>query len=383
MGWNMQYKTRSFVIVVHIKNFKNMHIEEEQYKDYKVLAEILMARWEMSSKKGRVCAIAICESADGVYHVHIAAYSSNSTTLATVSKIFGNAHVEPQLAGKKKLKDYLLKEGPFEEKGEKVLYTCGLENIEDGQGARNDIDEINNLIKSGASPKQIFAIDFRWRKYEKMIVNAYKDFMLESAPIEKEMHCEYHYSQKAGSGKTYTYVKLVQEVGKENVYFMNDTLNGGFDSYMESGAPKYLFIDDLKPNEGLSYRQLLNITDKYSSAQTHSRFRNAYNLWTHVIITSIYPIEELYKQMVPEDRRKTDSIDQLLRRFEYIVYHYKDGNEYKEVRLSASEYKCSAQLEDMALRQQIKKMDDVVEGENPLLTFDRLYVQTGEHKHEI
>lgn len=367
MAWNMKYKCRAIMVTVHIQNFLNMNIEEEQYSDPEVAAKLLAERWE---KEGRTCAVAICDSASQLYHGHVAAYSSNPTTLGNVSKIFGNAHVEPQLSGKKKLKAYILKEDEFEEKGEKVLYSYGVENIEDGQGARSDIDDIKLMINSGASPKQIFEKDLRWRKYEKMIVNAYKDFRLANAPIEKEMHCEYHFSDTSGSGKTYEYVKLVKKVGRDKVYFMNDTLNGGFDGYMEAGAPEYLFIDELKPNEGLSYRQLLNITDKYSLAQTHSRFRNAYNLWTNVIITSIYPIEDLYKEMVPEERRKTDTIDQLLRRFEAIVYHYKEDDEFKEIRVKASEYKCAGQMYEMALRKQLIQNNEDKQGSEALLSID-------------
>lgn len=367
MTWNMKYKCRAIMVTVHIQNFLNMNIEEEQYSDPEVATKLLAERWE---KEGRTCAVAICESALQLYHAHVAAYSSNPTTLGNVSKIFGNAHVEPQLSGKKKLKAYILKEDEFEEKGEEVLYSYGVENIEDGQGARSDIDEIKLMINSGASPRQIFEKDLRWRKYEKMIVSAYKDFRLANAPIEKEMHCEYHFSDKTGSGKTYTYVKLVKRVGRDKVYFMNDTLNGGFDGYMEAGAPEYLFIDELKPNEGLSYRQLLNITDKYSLAQTHSRFRNAYNLWTNVIITSIYPIEKLYQEMVPEERRKTDTIDQLLRRFEFIVYHYKEDDEFKEIRIKASDYKCAGQMYELALRQKITQMNGDKQGAEALLSIE-------------
>ncbi len=43
-------------------------------------------------------------------------------------------------------------------------------------------------------------------------------------------------------------------------------------------------------------------------------------------------------QLVSNDKRENDSLKQLLRRLDYIVYHYIENGLYKEFRLPASEY---------------------------------------------
>lgn len=325
MGFSANYKARAWMVTVQEKNCINLEIKE--YEDPEVLAKTLTQIWEQSSKKNdRVCAVAVCRSANGLYHAHIAAYG-NSTTLNCVAKVFGNAHVEPQLGGKNALKDYILKEGSYEEKGEEVLFSLGIENIQDVRGNRTDLDIIKDMIVDGAIPQQIFDTNIRYRKYEKMILSEYIAKRIKDAPIVKSMHCEWHCGE-SGSGKSYTYIKLCEKYGRENIYFLNDMLNGGLDLYMEQGAPRILFIDEVKPSD-ISYRQMLMLTDAYTDAQTHSRFHNTINLWDKVYVTSIYGIREFYNELVPTEKRDVESFEQLQRRFNKVVYHYKKNNEYK------------------------------------------------------
>lgn len=325
MGFSVNYKARAWMVTVQEKNCQNLEIQE--YKDPEALAKTLTQIWEQSSKKNdRVCAVAVCRSANGLYHAHIAAYG-NSTTLNCVAKVFGNAHVEPQLGGKEALKGYILKEGSYEEKGEEVLFSLGIENIQDVQGKRTDMDTIKEMISEGNSPQTIFDTNIRYRKYEKMILSEYISKRIKDAPMVKQMHCEWH-TGESGSGKSYTYIKLCERYGRENIYFLNDMQNGGLDLYMEQGAPKVLFIDEVKPSD-VTYRQMLMLTDTYTDAQTHSRFHNTINLWDEVYVTSVYGIREFYNELVPADKRAVESFEQLQRRFNKVVYHYKKDGVYK------------------------------------------------------
>lgn len=203
MAFSTNLKCRCWVVTIHIENMKKAGLSEEEYKDPEILALTFLAKWE-SSGKGRTAGISICESAEGCYHAHMACYG-NSTTLKNVSKILCDSHTEPQLGGKEQLTAYLLKEGKYAEKGEKVLYTQGLEYIQDNQGNRSDINEIEELIELGATPRQIFEKNFRYRKYEKMIHGAFLDKRIKDTPLEKKMWNEYHWG-KSGSGKTFTYI---------------------------------------------------------------------------------------------------------------------------------------------------------------------------------
>ena len=217
----------------------------------------------------------------------------------------------------------------------KVLFALGLDNIEDSQGKRNDLDEIYTLLKDGLTPAQIMEQNFAYRKYEKMIRSAFLDMKIKGMPPVKSMHNEYHFG-KSGSGKTFYYIELTETFGKENVYLCNDYHNGGFDFYLTSGAPPILFMDEFKGN--MSYSQLLTTLDRYTMTQTHCRYGNTYNLWTSVIMTSIYPPEKLYGLVVDEENRQTDTFAQFLRRLDVIVYHYVADGVYETLSIPAKEY---------------------------------------------
>lgn len=147
----------------------------------------------------REAAIAVCVSSTGCYHCHIACYG-NTTTLKKVSKILFDSHIEPQLGGKQALTAYICKEGDYAEKGEQVLYTKGLEVIQDRQGLRSDLEVIEELLEEGLTPEQIYAESFRYRRYEKMIKSHYLAKRIAEIPLIKTMWNEYHFG-RSGSGK--------------------------------------------------------------------------------------------------------------------------------------------------------------------------------------
>ena len=321
----------------------------EQYENPQFLAEYLTNLWEESGKD-RTCAVAVCISEKGLYHAHMALYTDNSTTLANVSRILFDSHIEPQLGGKAELTGYIEKTGKYAEKGEQVLFTKGLEAIQDRQGQRNDLAEIEALLQDGLKPEEIFAHSFRYRKYEKMIKADYLARRIKETPLKKDMWNEYHVGE-SGTGKTYTYIQLCEEHSADEVYLCNDYSNagssgGGFDFYTNSPA-KIIVLDEFRG--GMPFNQLLSMLDVYSRNQQHCRFQNTYCLWTSVIICSIYPPEKVYAFMVDDTEQDTDSIRQLLRRLNVIVYHYIENGEYKTFSIPADEYISYEDLKQRAL----------------------------------
>ncbi len=351
LAWKPDTKARCWMIVVHIASLLKLGIPKDRLDDYEYIAEVVANAW-IDSGNGRTCAVIVCISADGKLHVHVAAYGP-PTTLRYVAKTLGDAHVEPQLAGKKKLKDYLLKLPPWDEKGEEILFSLGVENIQDVQGNRSDLDEIAFLLKEGATPQQIFDKCFRYRKYENMILKAFFDIKAANMPLIKEMTNYWHWG--AGrTGKSHVFVDLCNKYGRENIYFMTDFQNGGLDKYMTKGAPRVLFVDDVKP-EDMKYRQMLMLTDRYSDAQTHSRYSNTLNLWNEVHVTSVYPIEAYYNAVVIDWNRKVDSFDQLIGRFNTIVYHFVGvDDEYKSYSLPTEKYINAEAMKKEAWQSQYK-----------------------------
>ena len=338
MAFSPKTRGRCWVGTIHVNNMIKAGLEKEEYENPEYVADYFISLWE-NSGKGRKAGIAVCISKEGCYHCHMACYG-NTTTLKKVSDILFQSHIEPQLGGKESLKKYLLKEGEFAEKGEQVLYAQGLDSIEDNQGKRSDIEEIEDLINEGYTPEQIFDFSFRFRKYERMIKSAYLQKRIKETPLVKRMYNEYHFGE-SGTGKTFTYIRLCQEFSPEEVYLCNDYSNsgssgGGFDFYTNNPA-KIVVLDEYKGN--VPYHNLLSLLDVYSRNQIHCRFLNTYCLWSSVIICSIYPPEKVYSFMVEDSRRNTDSIKQLLRRLNTIVYHFKDkNNNFRTFTMPASEY---------------------------------------------
>ena len=328
MGFDPSMKSRSFIAVIHVKNLENMGLTEEQIFDHEFVAEFVTEKWDESARENmRTCAVAVCMSKDGCYHLHVALYSKNPTTLQNVAKILGNSHVEPQLGGKKALSDYMTKTGKYAEKGEEVLYTTGIDNVQDVQGKRSDLEEIEDLLDKGWTPIQILNQNFKFYRYEKMIRSAFINMKIANMPLTRPVYTEYHFGE-SGSGKTFSYIEVCKKFGKENVYLFTDFDNnasGGLDNYITEGAPSVVFMDEFK-GVGISYSKLLVMLNEYPKMQTHSRYNNTYNLWENFFITSIYAPEELYDIMVQNTVQKIDTYEQLRRRINKIVYHYKDNN---------------------------------------------------------
>lgn len=347
-NFSPETRNRSWIATVQIKNMQSLGLSEEEYMNPEYLADVLSATWNESGK-GRTCAVAICESADGCYHAHMALYG-NTTTLKKVATILHNSHIEPQLAGKKELTAYILKEGKYEEKGEKILFVKDIEAIQDVKGKRNDLDAIEEMLIQGKTPQAILDTNFSFYRYEKMILRAYIDMRIKEAPIKQDVHCEYHVGE-SGTGKTYYYKVLCEEQGEDNIYPLTDYDNnasGGMDNYLKIGAPPILFMDEFK-GFGISYEKLLVMLNGYSRMQTHSRYSNTYNLWKTVIITSVYPPEVIYQNMVASDNRNLDSYTQLLRRISRVVYHYIEDGEYKTYSVEGKDYTNYEDLRNKAL----------------------------------
>ena len=353
MGFSTSTKARAWVVTVNIENMKKAGLTETEYKNPEHLATVFSDIW-CNSGKNRKCGVAVCESRDGLYHMHMALYG-NLTTLGNVAKLMFNSHTEPQLGGKKALKSYLEKSDRYAEKNEKVLFVSGLDEIQEVKAKGGIFEQIGLLLDEGLKPTEIMEQNFAYRRYEKLIKSEYLAKRIKNTPLIKDMHVEWHFGA-SGTGKTFEYVKFCKKYSPEDVYFCNDFDNGGFDNYLENGAPPVLFMDDFKGH--MRFATLLTILDKYSRAQTHARFLNTYNLWTNVIITSVYPPDEVYNFMVDEYNRRTDSFEQLLRRINKIVFHFKDVDEFKTVSVDGKDYKNKLQLMQLASDELVRSVEE-------------------------
>lgn len=284
---------------------------------------------------------AYCLSKDNMPHVHMVLEASTASRFSKVKKAYPKAHLEPTKGSKKQVMDYIKKEPPFDEKGEQVICSTSYGNIEGFKrvtlsNMNETLHMIETLVEEGMTPNQIMAEDIRLRKEEALVRKAYFAKRYKETPPLREVTVIWHLGE-SGTGKSFSYVKLCEEVGEDNIFFYSDYANkgvGGFDMYC---GEKVLFMDELKRG-AIPYELLLMILQGYRT-QIHCRYCNCYSLWNTVEITSIYPPEEIYKEMVEYENRERDSIKQLLRRITKYVYHYRENDEYKTFELEGSQYK--------------------------------------------
>lgn len=287
----------------------------------------------------RSCAMTYCVSAEGLEHVHMVCEDTKAMRFSAVKKAFPMAHLEPTKGNKEQAVDYIEKKGRFEEKGEKILYKEYYGEIKGCQGARKDLEIIETCINEGYTPKEIMAMNFGYRRYEKMIKSAYFDKRSAETKFIRDVVVFWHVGA-SGTGKSYVANQIIENYGLESLYFVNDYENGGFDMY--NGEP-VLFLDEFRGQ--IRYSTLLSLLDKYK-VQVHARYGNVLALWNEVHIASVYPPELVYTRMVSEDSRQVDTVKQLLRRLSFVVYHYKDNGEFKRFDIPAVEYHNYESLKD-------------------------------------
>ena len=273
-------------------------------------------------KPSRTCAINYEIGENGTPHMHMVLEDDSKVRFSAIKKLFPKIHVEPTRGTKAQAEDYINKRGKFQEKGTTLIVPPIYHGeIKAQKGKRNDLLLIEEMINEGLAPFEIMQSDIRFRRFEKIIRKAFFDKRYSETPPQRDVIVYWHVG-KSGSGKSYNQIELIEKYGPENVYVMTDYENGGLDIYE---GQKVLFMDEFKGN--MRFSTLLQILDKYKS-QIHCRYCNIYALWTEVHITSVYPPEEAYKFMVASDNQQIDTIQQLLRRINYVCYHYKQNDKY-------------------------------------------------------
>lgn len=276
-------------------------------------------------------AVAYCISAMGLHHLHMVFEDVKAMRFSAIKKAFPKIHLEPTKGTKEQAEDYINKKGKFEEKGEKVLYIAKHGEIKGAQGQRKDIDVIEQFINEGKTPNEIFDMYLGYRRYEKMIRDAYYRKREKETPFHRDIKVYWHVGL-SGSGKSHVASQLVEEYGQDDLYFMTDYDNGGLDHY---NGQRILFMDEFRGQ--IRYSTLLSMLQGYKQ-QFHARYSNIYGLWTEVHITSTLPPELCYSNMVSE-HKELDTLSQLLRRITEVVYHWQVDGHYMEHHEPVEEYK--------------------------------------------
>ena len=303
------------------------------------IVDAMIEKW-IDGHPQRTCAIAYCISADGLKHIHAVLEDTKAMRFSSVKKTFPGMNISPTKGSKKDAESYINKRGKFKESGEQIIYTNRHGEIKGATGQRNDLEIIEELIKQGMTPNEIFDISIQYRRYARIVKDAYYRKRYKETPTLREVTVYYH-TGASGAGKSYTRIGLVEEHGEENIYTISQFDSGYMDKY--SGEP-FLFIDELRGQ--IKYSQLLVLLDRQKH-DIHARYGNICGLWTEVHITSVFPPDRLYKDMI-QANSDIDTYEQLRRRINYIVYHYKNEDEFCSYTMPMKYYRSYAQLQKAA-----------------------------------
>lgn len=281
------------------------------------ICDSILNKW-IAEGEEHTGAVLLCESAEGLEHLHCVFESKKVfRPLSVLKRLYPKIHIEPTKGSKKDVEDYINKVGKFEEKGEKIIAKSQVGEIKGCQGKRNDLislAEIRDLIYSGQTPKQIYRQFPQALKSKTAVEELFYLYRSDNTPTVRNVNVNWLFGG-TGCGKSYTFKQLCDKNGEENVYLVSDYDNP-FDNYQ--GEPIVIF-DEFRGR--IPYSNFLGMLDCYKQ-QVKARYSNKVMLWTDVYITSPFLPFELY-QSVRERDDKYDSLSQLIRRINKIIYCFK------------------------------------------------------------
>lgn len=288
----------------------------------------------VSTSPTRTGAWIYCISADGLKHVHMVLEDVKAMRFSVIKKSYAvGMHFEPTKGNKDQAEEYINKRGRFEEKGEEIIAIARHGEIKGCQGQRRDLEVLEQLLSSGQTPEQILSMSLSYRRHEDLIVSAYRQMKRKEVGFMRDVKVVWHVGE-SGSGKSYCAKALIESRGVDAVYFMTDYSSGCFDNYM---CQPVLFMDEYRGQ--FPYSLLLTLLDVYVSEQ-HARYHNIATLWNEVHITSVKTPEMIYWDNVRDvDERAIDTFEQLKRRIDTIIYHWKDSSGFHQFEMPMAKYK--------------------------------------------
>ncbi len=231
-------------------------------------------------------------------------------------------HFEPTKGNKKQAEDYIYKKGAFEEKGEQIVYIVTHGDIKGAQGRRSDLNLYAEQIQEGMTPQEILRTTPQAYRYKGVLKDMYYDKRSQETPIVRPVRVHWHMGE-SGTGKSYERVLLSKELGEENIYYLTSFNSGAFDNY---NGQSTLWIEDYRGEFRL--QELLRLLDVYK-AEIPARYSNIKALWNEVHITSVLSPQRCYAEACRDD---LDRIEQLLRRIDFLWYHFlTDDGEYMKI----------------------------------------------------
>lgn len=324
----MSSGVRSWFCVFNNPEFINIYddsgnVIDKQHSEFfglepQEICDLALEMW-VKSKPKRSGWVGYCISSGGLHHLHMVLESQNTIEFSSVKKVFPRAHLSMTRGTKKEVEDYINKRGKFEEKGEEVICFASYGDLKGFQGKRTDLQEIQSLIELGKKPSEIVGFDVKRQRYFQFIKSAYMLKREKETSLYRDVKVVWHWGAP-GTGKSYTYLNLAEQFGRNDVYkIVRDLSKGRFDQYE---GEKILFLDEIKP-ASIDWTDLLTCLDSYVYHPS-ARYRDSVSLWEEVHITSVYSPKQFWQACIPRDFQKDEPFEQLNRRIDLVLYHYKN-----------------------------------------------------------
>lgn len=262
----------------------------------------------------------ICDEIGGkehTHHTHVFFACSSAVRFSTVKKKFPFAHIELAKGTSSQNRDYIFKSGKWEssQKSETSLPETQKEWGElpiERQGARNDLADLYDMIKSGLT------------NYE--IMESCPDYLLMLDKLErirqtvneerfkKEFrHMEVTYVWgMTNTGKTRD---VMEHYGYENVFRVTNYLHGGFDNYKGQDV---IMFEEFRSN--LKIQDMLCYLDGYP-IELPCRYVNKVACFTKVFIVSNINLTEQYRNVAFQN---PETWDAFIRRIHTVKVYKKD-----------------------------------------------------------
>lgn len=276
-------------------------------------------------------------------HLHIFVVYKNPKALSTMINTVPKVHWDVCRGTIEQNRNYVFKQGKWadSEKGTTALPETQREwgeiptECKEFPSKKSDVmDAINEMIEEGLCPSEIMAKHAGYCEYADTIRRAY--ILHKAADVPPVRNVRVHYVVGAsGSGKTYTYKRLCDRFGDCDVYLVTDYANdmtAAFDRYQ---AENVIVLDEFRGN--VRFSTFLNLTDKYR-CDIHARYVSTMALYSEVYITSVYPPEKLYENLVETATQGIEPRQQLYRRIADITYCEVRNGRYFRFTKPMSEY---------------------------------------------
>lgn len=276
-------------------------------------------------------------------HMHFFVVYKNPKAKSTMCNTVPKAHWDECRGTIEQNRDYVFKQGKWvdSEKGTTALPETQREwgeipsECKEFPTRKSDVmDAINEMIEDGLTPSEIMEKHAGYCEYADTIRRAY--ILRRTAYVPPVRDVKVHYVVGAsGSGKTYTYKRLCDRFGDSDVYLVTDYANdmtAAFDRYQ---AENVIVLDEFRGN--VRFSTFLNLTDIYR-CDIHARYVSTMALYSEVYITSIYPPEKLYENLVETASQGIEPRQQLYRRISDITYCEVRNGRYFRYTVPMSDY---------------------------------------------